>query len=392
MKNSIKTVFALVCICAAVSLMLAVTNYITAPIIERNQNASTNDALLEVLPDGKSFTEVDLSEYSLPSTVTQAFKAENGGFAIKLTTTGYSSGMIVLCGINPDNTVCNAVCLSSNETLGHEKTYGANFSGKNSEEVDAVDSISGATKTTVAYRSAIKDALNTATILGGGSVDIRTDEEILRDNLDTALSTASGEFEKMFFVEVIDDIDAVYVAKNGAGTVCVIGEEFIAADADGVILTACSQDTNNSVQAAITKINATALTNIDITQYEGLPSHLVSAQTTATGNYVLEMKAAGYGITGGDEYHPASGEYILVRVSLTEDGQIIDCLTVSQAETDGFGSACADEAFYGQFDGKTEENFLEIDAISGATMTTDGYKKAIARAFDSLKILKGGAN
>lgn len=392
MKNSIKTVFALVCICAAVSLMLAVTNYITAPIIESNQNASTNDALLEVLPDGKSFTEVDLSEYSLPSTVTQAFKAENGGFAIKLTTTGYSSGMIVLCGINPDNTVCNAVCLSSNETLGHEKTYGANFSGKNAEEVDAVDSISGATKTTVAYRSAIKDALNTATILGGGSVDIRTDEEILRDNLDTALPTASGEFEKMFFVEVIDDIDAVYVAKNGAGTVCVIGEEFIAADADGVILTACSQDTNNSVQAAITKINATALTNIDITQYEGLPSHLVSAQITATGNYVLEMKAAGYGITGGDEYHPASGEYILVRVSLTEDGQIIDCLTVSQAETDGFGSACADEAFYGQFDGKTEENFLEIDAISGATMTTDGYKKAIARAFDSLKILKGGAN
>ena len=93
---------------------------------------------------------------------------------------------------------------------------------------------------------------------------------------------------------------------------------------------------------------------------------------------------------GGDEYHPASGEYIKIRVSLTKEGRVIDCLTISQAETNGIGSACADEKFYGQFDGKTESNYNTIDAISGATMTTDGYKKAILRAFEVVKILEGG--
>ena len=85
-----------------------------------------------------------------------------------------------------------------------------------------------------------------------------------------------------------------------------------------------------------------------------------------------------------------SGEYIYIRVSMTADGRIIDCLTVSQAETNGIGSVCGDESFYGQFDGKTEETYKEIDAISGATLTTNGYKTAILRAFEAVKILEGG--
>ena len=103
------------------------------------------------------------------------------------------------------------------------------------------------------------------------------------------------------------------------------------------------------------------------------------------------MRGAGYGINGGDDYHPASGEYIYIRVSMTADGKIIDCLTVSQKETDNIGSVCADESFYGQFVGKTEADYKEIDAISGATLTTSGYTKAIERAFASVKIFEGGA-
>ena len=94
---------------------------------------------------------------------------------------------------------------------------------------------------------------------------------------------------------------------------------------------------------------------------------------------------------GGNEYHPASGEYIMIRVSMTGDGVIIDCLTLSQAETKNLGDACADESFYGQFDGKTEDNYREVDVISGATLTTDGYMQALQRAFDAVKILEGGA-
>ena len=180
------------------------------------------------------------------------------------------------------------------------------------------------------------------------------------------------------------------MAENNSGAVCVIGEQFIAIGADGEVITECSDEDAQTVKAAIAAISTTTTTDLDLTAYTGLPSQLVSAKLTATGNYILEIKAAGYGIVGGDEYHPASGEYILIRISMTSEGKIIDCLTLSEAETKGIGSACADEKFYGQFDGKTEETYNEIDAISGATMTTDGYKKAILRAFESVKIFVEG--
>lgn len=393
MKKSLnfKSIAVLTVICAVMSLMLAATNAITAPIIEKNQNAAANEALLVVMPNGTGFELMDLSSYTLPATVTEAYKEAGGGYVIKLTTAGYGSGFVIMCGVNADGTVSGAVCLSSNETLGYEKTYGENFAGKNGEGVDTVDTISGATKTTVAYRNAVKDAINAATILGGGSVDIRSEEEILMDNLTAALTAGEGKFTKLFLVEVIEGIDAVYTADNGKGAVCIIGEQFVGVDENGAVVSGADGDVAANVSAQMAILNASEETEIDLTVYTDLPSALVSATKTATGNYVLEMKGAGYGINGGDDYHPASGEYIYIKVSMTKDGQIIDCITTSQAETPNIGSVCADEVFYGQFVGKTEADYEAVDGISGATLTTNGYKKAILRAFESVKILEGGA-
>lgn len=394
MKKSIKSVLVLVCICAAVALLMALTNFITAPIIKRNEDKNANAALLEVFPNGGSFETVDISSYTLPATVTQAYRAEKGGYVVKMTTTGYASGMVLMCGVSADGKIVGTKLISSGETPSIGGAAAGSFAeavlGKDLDSIDGVDTVAGATKTTTAYRSAVKDALNAAVILGGGSVDIRTEEEILRDNLNAALPQGEGHFERYFFVEVIEGVDAIYLADNDAGAVCVIGERFIGINASGQVLTECSAEDAQTVQNAMAAVNATTTTDIDLTAYTDLPTQLVSAQVTATGNYILEIKAAGYGIVGGDEYHEASGEYIRIRVSLTAQGRIIDCLTVSQKETDGIGSACENESFYGQFDGKTEDTYNDIDAISGATLTTNGYKQAILRAFKSVKIFEEG--
>ena len=391
MMKSVRSILTLLVICAVMAVLMAVTNTITAPIIEQNQAAAANDALKVVMPNGQGFEKMDVSGYTLPATVTEVYSEAGGGYVFQLTTTGYSSGLVILCGVNADGTISGATCLSSSETLGYEKTFGENFIGKNMEGVDVVDTVSGATRTTGAYRDAMKDALNAAIILGGGSVDLRTEEEILNDNLSAALPGAEGKFEKLFIVEVIDGIDAVYTAENGKGAVCIVGEQFIAVDETGAVITDAAEDVAANVAAQMAKLNATVTTDIDLTQFEGLPSACLSAKKTDSGNYILEMRGAGYGINGGDDYHPASGEYIYIRVSMTADGKIIDCLTVSQKETDNIGSVCADESFYGQFVGKTEADYKEIDAISGATLTTNGYTKAIERAFASVKIFEGGA-
>ena len=341
------------------------------------------------MPNGTGFESVDISKHQLPSTVTEVFKeTSNLGYVVKLVTSGYATDMVIMCGVSSDGKVTGAVCLSSNETLGKEKTYGENFTDKDANGVEAVDTIASATKTTEAYKNAVKDALNTAIIMGGGTVDIRTDEEILADNLSNALPSGD-KFTKVFFAEVVEGVDAMYVAENKAGYVCVVGEQFIGVDANGKVLTE-GVDNAENITNAVDKVKSTTYKEIDLTPYPDLAAFVVSAQKTATGNYVVETKGAGYGIKGGDEYHPASNEYIVVRVSMTADGKIIDCLTVSQAETAGLGDACASESFYKQFVNKTKTDYADIDAISGATLTTNGYKQAIERAFEAVSTLKGG--
>ena len=383
MKKSVQSTLVLIAICAVMAILLAVTNSVTAPIIKQNQEAAALKALMIVMPDGEGFEKMDISAYELPATVTEVYKEANGGYVVTITTAGYGSGFVIMCGVSADGTVTGAVCLASTETLGYEKTFGESFTGKDAAGVDAVDTISGATKTTAAYKNAIKDALNTAVILGGGSVDLRDEAQILNDNLSAALPAAEGKFTQLFIAEVIEGIDAVYTADNGKGYVFVIGEEFIPVDESG-------NTANKTVKTAYDILAASTTETVDLAPYADTLKYVTSAEKTATGNYIFEVKGPGYGIVGGDQYHPASGEYIIVRVSMTPDGKIIDTLTVSQAESSGVGDACADEKFYDQFNGKTESNYKDVDAIVGATMTTDGYLKAIERAFEALHTLEGG--
>ena len=407
MSKSVKSVTVLVAICAIMAILLGITNAITAPFIAENEAAKENSALLEVLPSGKSFERLDLTKHEgLPVTLREAYKEVSGGFVLKLETTGYSSGMVIMVGVNADLTVAGTKCISSTETPGiggaamtGYETSGI-FVGKDIETVGEVDTVGGATKTTAAYRSAVKDAIGSAIILGGGSVDLRTEEEILNDNLSAALPEAGGEFEKVFHATEISIADAYYKAKNGAGYVAIVrndaaeGEDvatelFYAANAEGVFGEDAPEGLNEELAAELTL----TYEDIDKTGYEDINSALtavLSAKRASNGNYVLEMRAAGYGINGGDKYHPASGKYITLKVSITKDGKIIDCVTLTQEESTGIGDMCAKEDYYGQFDGKTESEVNGMDTVSGVTFTTQGYKTALLRAFIAVGIFEGG--
>lgn len=106
MKKNIKNLAVFVCICSVITLLLAVTNFITAPIIAKNQNAAANQALMEVMPEASGFEVVDISALSLPATVTEVNRETSGlGYVIKLKTAGYGSDMhirAVACGFKFD--------------------------------------------------------------------------------------------------------------------------------------------------------------------------------------------------------------------------------------------------------------------------------------------------
>ena len=393
MKKYLKSIISLTVICAVVAALLAATNKLTAPIIEKNAGAAANEALLVVMPDGGDFTAVDMTQYTFPESVLEAYTASNGGGVFKVTATGYGPDMIIMCGVDAGGTVTGAVCLSSNETLGVEKTFGETTIGATADTIDSLATVSGATMTTGAYKGAVKDAINAAAILGGASVDIRTPEQILADNLAAALP-AGDKFTELFICEALEGVSAVYTADNGAGSVYVTGEGeeaiFVGVDANGVVVSEVAEDVKANIEAAAKIMANSSMEEIDITKYADMPSHVDKAYKTASGNYVIELHAAGFGING-DHYYNPSGEYIYIKVALTAEGKIINCVTTKQVETDGIGSACADKEFYSQFNGKDETNYKDIDAISGATITTNGYKTGIGKAIEAVKIMEGVA-
>ncbi len=392
MKKHLKSVLTLFTICAIVSIALAVCYEITAPIILERQQAAASGALLEVMPDGGSFDKVDISSYELPATIKEANKASNGGYVFQVEFAGFNPGNVAMIGVSADGKVTGTKVITNTESSG----YGADhlpaldakghYNGADASTIDGVDTVAGCTVSTKAYRAVVKDALNAATILGGGSVDLRDPAQILNDNLNAALGTEGVEFDKHFFTEVVEGVDAIYTAKTGEGHVVVIGEEFIGVDADGNVVGEANEVASN----AVATIKATTFTELDLTAFEGLSKRIKSAKITNDGVYVIEVEGAGFGVNG-DAHYGASGEYIQIRVALTADGKIIDCYTVYQSETNGFGSVCADEEFYGQFAGKTEANYKDI-IIAGSTYTTDGYHGAIKNAFKAVAIFEGGAN
>lgn len=389
-KKSLKDVIVLVAICVVFGTILAVVNSITAPIIAERLEGAANQAYEAVMPGAAGFEDVDLTAYELPATVKEAKRETSGkGFAIKLEIKGYDNGMIIIVGVSSEGVVTGATCIESKETNGVEKSYGDKFLNKDLDGAKAVDTVAGSTLTSTAYRTVVVDAINASTILGGGSADLRTEEEILRDNLMAALPDGGESFTKMFMVEVVEGVDKIYVADNGAGYVCVIGEEFIGVTADG---TALGESENKAVaEAAIAIVSATGdLTAIDITTLEGISKLVTSVEKTNSGNYVVKLNAEGYGIKG--DHYIASGKYIEMIVSISKDGKIIDSQTLSQEETPGYGDLkLKDGAYNMEFIGKTEAEAGEVDVKNGATFTSDGYKKAILNAFKVYTIIEGGA-
>ena len=385
-KKSLKDVVVLVVICAVFASVLAAVNSVTAPIIADRLEQAANEAYIAVMPGAQGFENVDLSGYTLPSTVVEAKKEKSGmGFAVKLSAKGYATGMIIIVGVDANGVVTGATCISSGETWGLEKTFGNEVVGTDVNTI--VDVQAGATSLTInGYRSAVKDAINAAAILSGQEVDIRTEEEKFQDALEAALPEGGEAFTKLVLLVTLDGIDAVYQADNGKGYVCVIGKDstgtFIGVDANGKAVG--DNALNAKAEAAIETVKANEAVDVDLTPYMGnslIANSVKSVKKTASGTYLIEIKTTG----NYDSTTP-----IVINVVIDASGKILDAQTVSYGanETPGDGQL-QDGKFNTSFIGKTETEAGDVDTVAGVTFTTTAYKNAILNAFNVVKILGG---
>ena len=386
LKN-IKPTLVLSAICLVVALILAGVNQITSPIIEEAKIAAENEALAEVLPGAKNFKPLTLND-SYPSVVKKGYSAD-GGYVFTMQVVGYKDGLEIICGVTADGKIAGVKDLQSNETYGYEDELNNVYIGDSRDNLELIIATGASknSKTSKAYYDAIKAALDAAIVAGGGEVDLRTPEQILSDNCNAALGTEGLAFKKWFATEVITGIDTVYESEGGR--VFAIGETLIGVKTDGTVSAAAEipEESINAAKAADAVIKESNLTKITELP-AGLHKNFVEASVTASGNYVITAKGAGYGINGD---WGNSGEYMIVKVSITPDGKIIDTATVYHSESaDVGGLVLSDPDFVDKFDGKTKDDYTTVENVANATLTCDGYKNAITVAFGSYELLKGG--
>ena len=153
-----------------VSLLLAMVNSFTAPIIEENQKAATLAAYVDVMPTVSSASDLEeVTDYTTAN-VTGVVKAPDGGIAIKAEEKGFDGGILtVIMGFDANGAETGIWVDASTQTKGigsnvSTDDFLAQFNGMDGTQNIVMnqdfDAYSGATISSTALFAAINDCIN----------------------------------------------------------------------------------------------------------------------------------------------------------------------------------------------------------------------------------------
>lgn len=117
--------------------------------------------------------------------------------------------------------------------------------------------------------------------------------------------------------------------------------------------------------------------SFDPINIDGLPERVDEVYRAENGSgYVFMLTTKGYG-----------GDMKLI-CGINADGTIETCKTLSHSETSGLGSKTAEDPYRNQYCGKSADTLGEVDAISGATISSTAYMNAVQDAFEAFGMVK----
>ncbi|WP_250673761.1 RnfABCDGE type electron transport complex subunit G [Paraclostridium ghonii] len=177
MKDIFRLGIILFVICAVASLMLSLTNNITAPVIEQRNIQANNESRQEVLQDAKEFKEVTNVKGDLVEEIYQGEKdGEVVGYTIKTAPRGYGGNVEVMVGISSDGKISGVKIGNHSETPGlgskaAEPAFKDQYNGKsvetslnvvkgNASNENDIVAISGATITSKAVTAGVNAAMD----------------------------------------------------------------------------------------------------------------------------------------------------------------------------------------------------------------------------------------
>ena len=168
-----KPIAVLSVICVVITGALALTNDVTAPIIEEATRVAQENARKELLPDAEGFTKVEGIEVG---NVSDVYTANNGvGTVVTSSAKGYGGTMTVMVGFHADGTIRQIKVTEQAETKGigskvaDTPSYWKQYEGLKAELLvlnGDVDAQSGATVSSKALLAAVNSAIEAYNAIG----------------------------------------------------------------------------------------------------------------------------------------------------------------------------------------------------------------------------------
>lgn len=412
MKINVKSVVVLTVICMVVSGLLAVTNFFTAPVIEANKAAAASASLKVVMPDAAGFEEIELPA-DAPATVQTLYRETSGlGFvAILSTTSQYSSdNMGITVAIGADGCISGVTLTGYYESKDFGADYPQTYVGADSA-LNGVDTVSGVTYSSTAFKNAILDAFDVLINSGAVAEGQKSDEQLIKDVTPIALPGCADMlgFAQVEAIDAPADCVAAFKALNDCGYVAAVQSD------NGIVVCGinafgdvnCVDLEGNSVSCPVDGIadafpllsEVNAESNLkNATRAAGEEAVLtelssVPAFGTVVGGYTAELGEESYYVFNVRPFG-YSNEIMEMAIVLDADGKIVTYRTVSDLilheeyyETHELKDK---DAYKSQFIGLDRTSFSDdMTLVAGATCTADAVADSINSAFEAYEAVKG---
>lgn len=380
-------------VCAVAGLLLSAVNALTAPVIAANSLAQVESTLEEFFPNG-SFTDVSekyiTDEYDL---VDGVYEADGEGYVFTLHNTGYSSdGFKIAIAFDNDGNIVGYKGLENSETAGKgDKAFADDYINEvvGLTSTDSMPLITGATITTKAVGEAVTQAEAIFNEIQGIDFDADAASEAANNAKPESDATCSDNGDGTYgckvtgfageltaTVEIADGKVVSVTDLEGDDYGDHVGDDWFedASVFEGV----SSADEVDSMSGATISSNAIkSMVQCALDMANGGSAPLATSETapvaseddtcTDNGDGTYACKAKGF-----------AGE--LTATIGVKDGKV-----VSFEDLDGKdnGDKVGDDWFKDSSSLVGVSSGDEVEALSGATYTTDAVKKMIDAAISA---------
>ena len=433
-KNNIKPVLVLTVICLVVAVLLSVVNMFTAPEIKRKEEIAIQESLSKVLPENSGFEEVK-PEGELPGTVNSVWRDKGGaGFVVTLKTkTNYTKAedMAISVGISSEGKITGVVLTAYSESKDFGSDYPGKFVGLDTSGADGIDAVAGVTYSSNAFKAAIADAFAVVGMLSGVKEDPYNEAKMLAEAVKMMPETAA--LEKVELENLPESVKLVFKDRHGQGSVVLVKTKTQYVDPDTVSLVSVDHagkvrevkilEWKHGEGYTYTEDFVSSFTGLDSAGVDGVD--VIAGSTGTSTNLKLAVKdaitaaraAEEANIKAAAELLPGATELVSVAPNVWRDKGGAGFVCIIESETQyvkpdtvtmialdaeknvvgieilkwvhGEGISFTEE-FEDAFLGKNYESVDSVEAIAGATGTSDNVKGAVKNAIKYIDMfLKG---